>query len=523
MNQDRYIEIFDNPGVVPLNDIPVLAYPDFFEFIDLLMREEGTHCVAYFVLPQPGLFRFICCMAADENHAILMLSHVQKAEPGLSIPSITTAHYQFHVFEREIHEQYGIMFEGHPWLKPLRYPHNRADREKVMDNYPFFSIGGEQLHEVGVGPVHAGIIEPGYFRFICNGEHVKHLEIQLGYQHRGVERLFVEKDRILQQAVLAESIAGDTVIGHALAWAGNIETLAGIKIPHQLSSERTIALELERIAVHIGDTAALCNDVAYQFGQVVCEALRTMVINTTQLWCGNRFGKGLIRPGSSNYPLNEEIRKMILVNLAAVEERFFQVSGRIFSLPSVLGRFESTGTVTTMQASLIGAVGMAARSSGMYRDIRWSHPFAAFTGHYYEPVMLQKGDVWSRAMLRSMEVEKSLAIIRELLKDGLENEHEKKPQNARFDLPTFDCPMPTANYDLNLSPSSLSISLVEGWRGEICHVAITGEDGKLANYKVHDPSLHNWMALALSVRNQEISDFPLCNKSFNLSYCGNDL
>jgi Ni,Fe-hydrogenase III large subunit len=505
MKPNRYIELFDNPGSVSLNEIPVLEYPDFFEFIDLLMREEGTHCVAYFVLPLNGTYRFICCMAADENHALILLSHEQPAVAGLSIPSITAAHYQFHIFEREIHEHYGILFDGHPWLKPVRYPFDRADKSKVMDNYPFFSIGGGQLHEVGVGPVHAGIIEPGHFRFICNGEQVKHLEIQLGYQHRGVEKLFVEKNSILQQAVLAESIAGDTVTGHTLAWAGAMEALAGIGVSGELAGERTVALELERIAVHIGDTAALCNDVAYQLGQVVCEALRTIVINTTQLWCGNRFAKGLIRPGGSHYPLTAAIRAMILSNLKEVEERYLQVTGRIFSLPSVLSRFEGTGTVTTMQASLVGAVGMAARSSGMYRDIRWSHPFAAFRDHYYEPAMLQKGDVWSRAMLRKMEVEKSMAIIRELL----------KAQN--------NSQLPTANYNCNLKPSSMAISLVEGWRGEICHVAVTDSDGKLLQYKVMDPSVHNWMALALSVRNQEISDFPLCNKSFNLSYCGNDL
>jgi Ni,Fe-hydrogenase III large subunit len=512
MKETRYIELLTNPGTMLMEDIPVLKYADFNAFLDLLMGEEGTHCVAYFAVPEKDTYRFICCMAADENHTILVFSHEQPSEPALSLPSITARHFQFHIFEREIHENTGIGFEGHPWLKPVRYPFNRADRSRIMNNYPFFSIGGEELHEVGVGPIHAGIIEPGHFRFICHGEQVLHLEIQLGYQHRGVERLFVEKPGILQQSVLAESIAGDTAVGHSLAYAAVIESLAGIRVSPRLSIERIIALELERIAVHIGDTAALCTDIAYQFGQVVNEALRTIVINTTQRWCGNRFGKGLIRPGGSNYPLNSDIIAEVLKNLKEVEERYLQVTGRIFSLPSVLGRFEGTGKLTTMQASLIGAVGMAAKSSGMYRDIRWSHPFSAYVDHPHEPVMLHKGDVWSRAMLRRLEVEQSMAVIREMLKEF-----------TRYDVRNPESEMRKPEYNLSFAPSSLAISLVEGWRGEICHIAVTGDTGRIIHYKAKDPSLHNWMALALAVRNQEISDFPLCNKSFNLSYCGNDL
>ena len=294
MKENRFIELFSNPGTVHPDDIPALNYSDFMAFTDLMMGEEGTHCVAYFVLPQKDVYRFICCMAADENHAIVIYSHEQPMHPPPSLPPITGKHFQFHVFEREIHEQFGIDFPGHPWLKPVRYPFDRADQSRVMNNYPFYSIDGEELHEVGVGPIHAGIIEPGHFRFICHGEKVLHLEIHLGYQHRGVERLFVEKAGILQQSVLAESIAGDTVVGHSLAYAGVIESLSAIAVSPQLAIERVIALELERIAVHIGDTAALCTDIAYQFGQVVNEALRTIIINSTQLWCGNRFGKGLI-------------------------------------------------------------------------------------------------------------------------------------------------------------------------------------------------------------------------------------
>ena len=245
-----------------------------------------------------------------------------------------------------------------------------------MAGYPFYSIESEELHEVGVGPVHAGVIEPGHFRFICNGEKVLHLEIQLGYQHRGIERLLIEKDNALQRCILSESIAGDTSAGHALAHSQLIESLAGIQAGESLQIERCIALEMERIGVHIGDTAALCGDVAYQLGQVVCEALRTMIINTTQLWCGNRFGKGLIRPGGSNYPLTDEVADAILKVLDDTEKRFGEITALIFSLPSVLARIEDIGQVTREQALAIGVVGMAARTCGIKRDIGFHIPFS---------------------------------------------------------------------------------------------------------------------------------------------------
>lgn len=500
------IERHTNPCLVGLAEIPLLSYDEFAAFLDRMMGEEGTHCVNYFVVPLEGKYRFICCMAADENHALVLFSHEQPLTGGLSLPALSARHYQLHVFEREIHESYGIAFDGHPWLKPVRYPFDRAQPEATINNYPFYSIHGDQLHGVGVGPIHAGVIEPGHFRFICNGEQVLHLEIQLGYQHRGVEQLMVGKQHPLQRAVIAESIAGDTVVGHMLAFSGAMEALSGVTPPERLSLERIVALELERIAVHIGDTAALCNDVAYQFGQVVNEALRTLVINTTQRWCGNRFGKGLLRPGGTHHPLTSSMVADILETLGAVESRYHQITDRIFTMPSLLGRFEDTGTVTTMQATLAGAVGMAARSSGMHRDIRWSHPFAAYRNTPYMPVVLQRGDVWSRAMMRAMEVDHSLEVIRALL----ENFTPEERQSGIAPLP-------------EPAPSMLALSLVEGWRGEICHTAVTGPAGEIVCYKIKDPSLHNWMMLALAVRGQGISDFPLCNKSFNLSYCGHDL
>ena len=214
----------------------------------------------------------------------------------------------------------------------------------------------------------------------------------------------------------------------------------------------------------------------------------------------------MVRPGGSHYPLTGTLAGIITENLEDVISRYDQMTDRLFSLPSVLGRFEGTGKITTMQASLIGAVGMAARSSGMYRDIRWSHPYGAYRQFYSEPVILPGGDVNARALLRKMEADNSVMLLKTML--GSRN-------------PGAAIPEPLSG--ITMQRSALAISMTEGWRGEICHTAVTDEKGRMKLYKVKDPSFHNWLALALAVRHQEISDFPLCNKSFNLSYCGNDL
>ncbi len=502
----KYLDIKANPAICNTEDIPVLPYHEFNDVVSGILAEESNHCLAYFAVPTGENLQFYIAIADDTNNSIILTSFTAERKSAV-FPSLAAKFFQLHGFEREIHENYGIQFEGHPWLKPVRFPFNRYNQDSVIENYPFYSIESEELHEVGVGPVHAGVIEPGHFRFICNGEKVRHLEIQLGYQHRGIEHLMLTKNSPLQRCILAENIAGDTAVGHALAHAQLIEILSEPVANETLHIERCIALEMERIAVHIGDTAALCGDVAYQLGQVVCEALRTTVINTTQLWCGNRFGKSLIRPGGSNFPLTEEVANNILKMLEDTGRRYVEMTDRILTLPSVLARFEDIGTVSREQALKLGLVGMAARSSGLLRDIRISHPFQFYRNFEVHPVYHSSGDVLARALQRKKEVEESIRIIQSLITRWKESKT------------TVSRPV----YHDRLRPSSLAVSLTEGWRGEICHVAMTNAQGEIQQYKIKDASFHNWMALALAVRNQEISDFPLCNKSYNLSYCGHDL
>jgi len=510
IQEQTYIEISPADGPIGIGTIPVLDYSGFSGQIIELMSSDAVHCVLYYAFPQPGGLKFIVVLADDSTGTFRIFSHEQESTTTV-LESLTPKIPALQLFEREIHENYGTVFANHPWMKPVRFAHDRFDQGSGMNDYPFYRIDSVELHEVGVGPIHAGVIEPGHFRFICNGEKVIHLEIQLGYQHRGIEKLMTETGSELRRMVLAESIAGDTAIGHGVTHAQLIESLSGITVSDNLKMERAVALELERIAVHIGDTAALCTDVAYQFGQVVDEALRTTIINTTQLWCGNRFGKGLIRIGGTHYPLTAPVIGSMLNTLNDSGMRYHEMTENIFSAPSVLIRFDGIGIVSRNQAQRIGAVGMAARTSGIRRDIRATHPTGFYAGINYEPIMQETGDVLARAMLRNLEAHQSIEMVKKWITETGDRKQETGDRR------------PETGDRRRMQPSAFALSVTEGWRGEIAHAAVTGPSGELIHYKIKDPSFHNWMALALAVRNQEISDFPICNKSFNLSYCGHDL
>jgi Ni,Fe-hydrogenase III large subunit len=487
---------------VLVSDIPEMDYRAFFDLnTGLIEGNSYRHCVNYFGMPLADCIKLFCCIGDDTGQVIHLSSC--KVNQKETLASFSARLFCFEKFEREIHENFGLTYSDHPWLKPVRYPFDRADPGQTIANYKFYSIDSEELHEVGVGPIHAGVIEPGHFRFICNGEQILHLEIQLGYQHRGVEKLFLGPQPISRLALLAENIAGDTAVGHSVAFAQIRESLCGFESTRSIRFSRTVALELERIAIHTGDLSAVCTDIAYQLGSSVFGRLRTPIVNFMQEWCGNRLSKGLIRPGQDRFPFTSALAARLKEVLDTFEPDFNEMNRQLFNLPSALSRFERTGVVSAEDAESIGAVGMAARTSGVLRDIRYSHPTCLYAELQHEPVVKRHGDVYSRVQLRKNEVVQSIAYLRQLIA-RLPEDSDVKALNP-----------PGAN--------RFTLSLVEGWRGEICHCAITGPEGEFIHYKIKDPSFHNWLALALSVRNNEISDFPVCNKSFNLSYCGHDL
>lgn len=467
----------------------------------------GNHwrLAAFFGVPEPhGAIRIIAILANDQRGELGATSTVvTERYPALS-PDCPQAAY----FERELAEQCALTPVGHPDLKPVRRhpPDHRNGRGPVegfdRECYPFPQVEGLAVHEVAVGPVHAGIIEPGHFRFQAYGEEVLHLEIMLGYQHRGVENLLERLDRT-RAVLVAESIAGDTVIGHAGAYCSTVEALSRSRKTPRAQAIRGIALELERLANHIGDLGAIAGDIAYQPAAAYFGRMRGECLNTLMTVSGNRYGRGLVRPGGTFFDLTPGMTAELTDRLERLRDELTPVANLMLSNASVQARLEGVGKLPPEAADRLGVVGPVARACDIPRDVRHDHPYGLFRFAHVPVATAWAGDVLARSLVRWLEIQRSLDFVIEQIAE-----------------------LPTGAFRVEcgaLRPAELVVSLSEGWRGEIVHVCLTGPDGRVRRHKVVDPSFHNWPAVAVAMSGNQISDFPLCNKSFNLSYAGHDL
>lgn len=485
-------------------DVPIAEIGDFRERIIGAVRGGARLTLLFGVPEEGGATRLVAILADDSQGRLGVLTALARG----AYPAITPDCPAAHLFERELAEQCALVPEGHPWLKPVRrHPPDHGPAAVAApaydrDAYTMFRVGGGQVHEVAVGPVHAGIIEPGHFRFQAHGEEVLFLEIVLGYQHRGVERLLETLPR--QRAMLvAESIAGDTVLGHAEAHCGAMEALGRCQKSVHSQSVRGIGLELERLANHFGDLGALAGDIAYPPAAAYFGRMRGDALNLLLELSGNRFGRGLARPGGVGFDLTKEMTARFLARLEDLSRDVEEVGDLFFENESVRARLEGVGIVSSAQCESFGFVGPTSRACDVARDVRHDHPYGVFRFAQIPVATAWAGDAAARALVRRLEVGRSLEFLKEQIRN-LPGGHPYKPVG-------------------NLEPNEFVVALTEGWRGEIAHAILTDSSGGIRRHKVKDPSFHNWSALALAMQGNQISDFPLCNKSFNLSYAGHDL
>jgi Ni,Fe-hydrogenase III large subunit/Ni,Fe-hydrogenase III component G len=434
-----------------------------------------------------------------------------------SFPSIAQKHPAANWFEREVMDFFGVRPDGHP--NPTRvalhddWPGGaRALRKDFADDsqvprepgerHPFRPVTGEGVFQVPVGPVHAGIIEPGHFRFGVAGEPVLYLQIRLFYVHKGIEKRF-ERLPWRHGTYLAESISGDTAVGHALAYAHAIERLGDVEVPPRAQALRVILLELERIYNHTADIGALATDVAFTVPASRAQALREGLVRTNDRVFGTRLLRNTIVPGGVRRDLRPEGRDLLRTELRAFEKAFDSLVALLVDAGTFTDRVDGTGVLTHQAARDLGIVGVAARASGIDADLRRDHPHDAYAGLPFSVPVEEGGDVRARLMVRAREVVQSLKILHRVL--------DQLP-----DAPWM-VPLPE-----QLPPLASALGWVEAWRGPCIHWVATDERGQVTRVKVTDPSFLNWPGLVHAVPGNIIPDFPVINKSFNLSYSGND-
>jgi Ni,Fe-hydrogenase III large subunit/Ni,Fe-hydrogenase III component G len=456
---------------------------------------------------------FVHYVFAHPRQRWLVRASVAVGEHTAVVPSLARHHYPASRFEREIRDQFGIEFTGHPDPRPLvrhafwpegYHPLRRGEpaRDGFTDDgrpFPFMPVGGEGVYEIPVGPVHAGVIEPGHFRFSVLGETIITMKSRLYFTHKGTEKLFEGREPSAG-VELAERISGDTSVGHALAYAGAIEAATGTSVPPRAEYLRVVLLELERLYNHVSDFGAIANDTGFAIAHAHAYRIRERLLRLNKELTGSRLLRGIVVPGGVSRDLSAAD---LFDRLRTALDDFEEIADLCLRNTMLVDRLEGTGVLDRESAMTYGALGFVARGSGIDADVRRDFPFAAYDRLHFTVPVLAGGDVKARTMIRLEEIRQSAALIRQAWA-------------ARPAGPVC-APLGRA------AAFEPAFGSVEGWRGRIVHLVMLNGQGRLHRVKVVDPSFFNWPALSRALVDAIVPDFPLCNKSFNQSYSGNDL
>ena len=511
------------PGFVPLDisaeyadEISLKVVPADFKGVCLVLHKIlASPVMMIFAVDEradSGVFVIYSCFAdMQQGHWITVKIDITADQP--SFESLSKSIYSANLFEREIWEMFGIKPQGHPDLRSLHLhneicsPGNHPLRKDFisltageLSEYKFIRVEGEGIFEVPVGPVHAGIIGPGHFRFSAAGEPIINLEIRLGFTHRGVEKL-MEGKAPAEGLRLAERVSGDSSFAHGLAFCRAMEKISGIVIPGQVEYARAIFLELERMYNHVNDLGGIALDVGFGFPAAFASVIKEALLQLNDQLSGSRYLKDINTIGGARIEIDEAKAILIKETLKNIGRDFGELQEMLFTNVSFMDRVDGTGILHRKIAEDLGIVGMAGRASGIAHDLRKSFP-GVYREAKFRIITAQSGDVQARLRVRTMEFEESLRLIVFFISRISNN--TKAPEN-------IDVKQGTA------------LGYSEGWRGPILYWLKINAAGRIERCKIVDPSFHNWPGLSHAVLGNIIPDFPLCNKSFDLSYAGNDL